>query len=463
MQRILIIDDESLIRKSLKVALEEDGYNVYAAETGTEGITVAGAENIDLVLLDIKLPDIQGLDVLTKLKNLDSDLVVIMMTGYGTIESAVTAMKSGAFDYISKPFKARDVATLIKLALETRNLKRDVKRFIDKDRRFYGLDKIVGQSEAINHTVEMVKKIAQIDSSTVLIEGESGTGKELVAKAIHLGSTRCDRPFVEINCAAIPPSLLESELFGYEKGAFTDARKTKKGLIEQANGGSLFLDEIGDMDGGMQAKILNVLQERKFRRLGGEKVIEVDMRIITATNHDLRKDVQEKVFREDLFYRINVIHIYLPPLRDRRGDIPLLVNSFIDEFNTLFTKHVRGIAPDALQVLMEYSWPGNVRELRNIIERVMILADPELIQREHIPAEILGVSGDQGAAEIVPSEGYDFEIPDSGIDFKEATERFQARLIAQALEKAKGHKGRGAALLNMDRFALRYLMKKMNL
>ncbi|HEU19166.1 MAG TPA: sigma-54-dependent Fis family transcriptional regulator, partial [Deltaproteobacteria bacterium] len=369
MQRILIIDDESLIRKSLKVALEEDGYNVYAAETGTEGITVAGAENIDLVLLDIKLPDIQGLDVLTKLKNLDSDLVVIMMTGYGTIESAVTAMKSGAFDYISKPFKARDVATLIKLALETRNLKRDVKRFIDKDRRFYGLDKIVGQSEAINHTVEMVKKIAQIDSSTVLIEGESGTGKELVAKAIHLGSTRCDRPFVEINCAAIPPSLLESELFGYEKGAFTDARKTKKGLIEQANGGSLFLDEIGDMDGGMQAKILNVLQERKFRRLGGEKVIEVDMRIITATNHDLRKDVQEKVFREDLFYRINVIHIYLPPLRDRRGDIPLLVNSFIDEFNTLFTKHVRGIAPDALQVLMEYSWPGNVRELRNIIER----------------------------------------------------------------------------------------------
>lgn len=462
MQRILIIDDEPLIRKSLKVALEEDGYDICTAETGMEGIAVSRAENIDLVLLDIKLPDIQGLDVLTKLKNLDSDLVVIMMTGYGSIESAVTAMKSGAFDYITKPFKAKDVTTLIKLALETRTLKRDVKRFIEKDRTFYGMDKIVGQSAAIKDTIEMVKKIAQVDSSTVLIEGESGTGKELVAKAIHLSSSRCDRPFVEINCAAIPPSLLESELFGYEKGAFTDARKTKKGLIEQAHEGSLFLDEIGDMDGGMQAKILNVLQERKFRRLGGEKVIEVDVRIITATNHDLRKDVHEKIFREDLFYRINVIHIYLPPLRDRREDIPLLVKSFIDEFNTLFTKHVRGIAPGALQVLMEYSWPGNVRELRNITERIMILNDPELIQQEHIPAEIFGIAGGRGDAGIA-HKSFDVEIPDSGIDLKEATEQFQAHLIAKALEKAKGHKGKGAALLNMDRFALRYLMKKMNL
>jgi len=462
MRRILIIDDEPLIRKSLKVALEEEGYDIYTAETGMKGIAVTSTDNIDLVLLDIKLPDIQGLDVLTRLKSIDSDLVVIMMTGYGTIESAVSAIKSGAFDYITKPFKTKDITTLIKLALETRSLKRDVKRFIDKDRTFYGLDKIVGQSVAINDTIEMIKKISQVDSSTVLIEGESGTGKELVAKAIHFSGSRSSRPFVEINCAAIPPSLLESELFGYEKGAFTDARKTKKGLIEQANEGSLFLDEIGDMDGRMQAKILNVLQERKFRRLGGEKVIEVDVRIIAATNHDLRKDVHDKIFREDLFYRINVIHIYLPPLRDRREDIPLLVNTFIDEFNTLFAKHVRDIAPDALQILKEYSWPGNVRELRNIIERIMILADPELIQREHVPAEILDISGDQGDSRIA-HRGFDFEIPDSGIDFKEATELFQTRLIERALEKAEGHKGKGAELLNMDRFALRYLMKKMKL
>jgi two-component system response regulator AtoC len=460
MQCILIIDDEPLIRKSLKVALEEDGYDVFTAETGAAGIAVVRTENIDLVLLDIKLPDIQGLDVLTGLKALDGDLLVIMMTGYGTIESAVTAMKSGAFDYITKPLKTKDVTTLIKLALETRSLKRDVKRFIDKDRTFYGLDKIIGRSAAINDTIEMIKKIARADSSTVLIEGESGTGKELVAKAIHFSSSRCSRPFVEINCAAIPPSLLESELFGYEKGAFTDARKTKKGLIEQAHGGSLFLDEIGDMDGGMQAKILNVLQERKFRRLGGGKVIEVDVRIITATNHDLRKDVHEKVFREDLFYRIDVIHIYLPPLRDRREDIPLLASSFINEFNILFTKHVRGIDPGALQVLMDYSWPGNVRELRNIIERVMILSDPELILQEHIPGEIL-VNTDGPCSGETASPGYDIDIPDGGIDLKDATELFKARMIEKALVKAKGHRGKAAELLNIDRFALRYLMKKM--
>lgn len=462
MQRILIIDDEPLIRKSLKIALEEDGYDIYTAETGMEGIAVARKENIDIVFLDIKLPDIQGLDVLQKLKSMDNDLLVIMMTGYGTIESAVTAMKSGAFDYITKPFKTKDIATLIKLALETRSLKRDVKRFVDKDRTFYGLDKIVGRSASIHDTIDMIKKIAQVDSSTVLVEGESGTGKELVAKAIHFSSSRCSRPFVEINCAAIPPSLLESELFGYEKGAFTDARKTKKGLIEQAHEGSLFLDEIGDMDAGMQAKILNVLQERKFRRLGGDKVIEVDVRIITATNHDLRKEVHEKIFREDLFYRINVIHIYLPPLRERTEDIPLLADSFIYEFNTLFTRHVKGIAPDALQALTEYSWPGNVRELRNIIERIMIIANPELIQRKHLPAEILGLSDDHGTTGTVLS-GTTLKIPDGGIDLKEETEQFQAHLIGLALEKAQGHKVRGAALLNIDRFALRYLMKKFNM
>ena len=462
MQRILIIDDEPLIRKSLKIALEEDGYAIFTAETGMAGLAIARRETIDVVLLDIKLPDISGLDVLEKLKGLDADLLVIMMTGYATIESAVAAMKAGAFDYITKPFKTKDITTLIKLALETRTLKHDVKRLVDKDRTVYGLDRIVGRSNAIHATLDMVKKSAGVDSSTVLIEGESGTGKELVAKAIHYGSARAHRPFVELNCAAIPPSLLESELFGYEKGAFTDARKTKKGLIEQAHEGTLFLDEIGDMDAGMQAKILNVLQERRFRRLGGDRVIEVDVRILAATNHDLKKEVADRRFREDLFYRLNVLHIYLPPLRERAEDIPLLADSFIDEFNTLFTKHVQGIAPEALAALTAYAWPGNVRELRNIIERIMILADPELIRREHLPAEVVGVAGDAGVPGVV-AFGAEVDIPDGGLDLKDATEHFQAHLIARALDKAGGQKARAAALLHLDRFALRYLMKKLNL
>jgi len=462
MNQVLIIDDQNLIRNSLKVALEKEGYGVYTSETGEEGLRLIKKHSVDLVLLDIRLSDINGIEVLKKIRETDAETIVIMMTGYGTVESAVTAMKLGAFDYINKPFKSRNITTIIKLALETQRLKREVGEFRDKNRDLYGTDKIIGKSSVMVKSLEMVRKVSQIESSTVLIEGESGTGKELVARAIHYNSARCNGPFVEINCSAIPYTLLESELFGYEQGAFTDAKKIKKGLFEQASGGTLFLDEIGDMDLGMQAKVLNVLQEQKFRRLGGDRVIKTDARIIAATNHNLREDVSRKKFRQDLFYRLNVIHIYLPPLRERREDIILLTKYFINEFNSSFKKTVRGASQEAVDTLSNYSWPGNVRELRNTIERIMIIDNPEIIQSKHLPAEIIGEPLHLSKADHF-SSGVDLEIPDGGIDLKDLTDRMQARLIQKALARAGGNKSKAAKLLNIDRFSLRYLMNKLQI
>jgi DNA-binding NtrC family response regulator len=384
-----------------------------------------------------------------------------MMTGYGTIESAVSAMKLGAFDYVNKPFNTKTISTIIKLALETQKLKKEVGIFQDKDKSRYGVDKIVGHSKSISQTLELIEKISQIDSSTVLIQGESGTGKELVAKAIHYNSRRCSGSFIEINCAAIPYTLLESELFGYEQGAFTDAKKAKKGLLELANGGTLFLDEIGDMDLGMQSKILNFLEERKFRRLGGDKLIEADVRIVAATNHNLREEVKKKRFREDLFYRLNVINIYLQPLRERQEDIIPLAEYFINEFNRQFKKAVRGITPEAGNILKQYSWPGNIRELKNVIERIMIIDNPETIQIKHLPIEITG----KESSFLVDIQVYDkqsFEIPNEGIDLRSLTNSVQKNLIKKALQKT-GNKSQAAKLLKMDRFSLRYLMKKLQI
>lgn len=462
MNHILIIDDQKLIRSSLKVALEKEAYAVRLARSGAEGLGIVREHDVDLVLLDIMLPDLDGIDVLKKIKEIDPDIIVIMMTGYGTIESAVQAMKHDAFDYISKPFKAETITTILKFALETQRLKKEVRGFRDRNRTLYGTDKIIGQSEALHKILETVRKVSQIDSSTVLIQGESGTGKELVAKAIHYNSARCNGPFVEINCSAIPYTLLESELFGHEQGAFTDAKKTKKGLMEQANGGTLFLDEIGDMELGMQAKILNVLQERKFRRLGGDQMINTDARIIAATHHDLRDDVDKKKFRQDLFYRLDVIHIYLPPLRERKEDIIPLTKYFIHEFNQSFNKTVRGVSQDAINLLIHYAWPGNVREVRNTIERIMIIDNPEIIQSRHLPVEI--TAGQPSSVKTERrEEGQEFMLPEQGMDFRVHTESIQRRLIREALQKTEGSKSRAAKLLNLDRFALRYLMNKLHI
>lgn len=463
MNNILIIDDQKLIRSSLKVALEKETHSVRVAGTGAEGLAIVRKNNVDLVLLDVMLPDINGIDVLKKIKEIDPEIIVIMMTGYGTIENAVTAMKLNAFDYINKPFKAETITTILKFALETQRLKREVRGFRDKNRTLYGTDRIIGQSMVLHEILEMVRKVSQTDSSTVLIQGESGTGKELVAKAIHYNSARCNGPFIEINCSAIPYTLLESELFGHEQGAFTDAKKTKKGLMEQASGGTLFLDEIGDMEHGMQAKILNVLQERKFRRLGGTQLIKTDARIITATNHNLRDDVDNKKFRQDLFYRLDVIHIYLPPLRERKEDIIPLAKYFIHEFNQSFNKTVRGISQDAMNLLVNYAWPGNVRELRNMVERIMIIDNPEIIQTRHLPVEIAGKKHKAVTVVGQRDKGSEFAIPDQGVDFREYTESTQIRLVQEALQKAGGSKSKAAKLLNLDRFALRYLMNKLKI
>jgi two-component system response regulator AtoC len=456
---VLIVDDQKLIRNSLKSALNNEGYRVLVAETGKEGLSFFKKENIDLVLLDIRLPDANGIDVLKQIKAVNDDVIVIMMTGYGTIENAVTAMKLGAVDYISKPFKTKHISTIIKLALETRTLKRKVEDFRDRTRPMYETDKIIGKSEAILKTLDMIKKVAEIDSSTVLIQGESGTGKELVAKAIHYNSSRSEGPFVEINCSSIPYTLLESELFGYEQGAFTDAKKARRGLIEQANDGTLFLDEIGDMDIAMQSKILNVLQERKLRRLGGHQTIQVNARIVAATNHNLREDIRRNKFREDLFYRVNVIDIYLPPLRKRGEDISLLAKHFIDEFNQSYRKNAKGIDEEAVRIMMSYSWPGNVRELRNTIERIMIIDNPDMIMSRHLPREVL----EDRCVDPHFTKSVDFEIPEGGMDINKFTFAVKEQLVRKTLLKTGGNKSKAASLLNLDRFSLRYLMNKMGL
>jgi DNA-binding NtrC family response regulator len=455
LKTILIIDDQKLIRDSLKSALKDEGYKVFVAETGIQGLTVLKKENIDLILLDLKLPDSNGIDILKQIKTANPDSIVIMMTGYGTIENAVAAMKLGAFDYINKPFKSKHISTIIKLALETQKLQKEVEGLREKTKSLYEADKIIGKSKEIHAVQDMITKVSQTGSSTVLIQGESGTGKELVAKAIHYNSPRWNGPFIEINCSAIPYSLLESELFGYEQGAFTDAKRTRQGLFEQSEGGTLFLDEIGDMDLVMQAKLLNVLQEKKFRRLGGHKTIQVNARIIAATNHHLRDYVRLNKFREDLYYRLNVLSICLPPLRERKEDIILIAKYFIEALNQDYRKKVKGMDEDAVKAMINYSWPGNVRELRNTIERIMIIDNPEVISLKHLPREILDEACPESRTGIS-----ELELPDSGFDLKEFTNEMQAKFIRQALLRAKGNKTEAARLLNLDRFSLRYLISK---
>ena len=458
MKTILIIDDQKLIRDSLRLALKGEGYKVFVAKTGKEGLDVLEKENTDLILLDLKLPDSNGIDILKRIKATDPDSIVIMMTGYGTVENAVTAMKLGAFDYINKPFEYKHISTIIKLALETQKLQKEVNDLREKAKSLYEADKIIGKSEEIQAVRDIIAKVSRGGSSTVLIEGESGTGKELVAKAVHFNSPRSSGPFVEVNCSAIPYSLLESELFGYEQGAFTDAKRSRKGLFEQADGGTLFLDEIGDMDLVMQSKLLNVLQEKKFRRLGGHRTIQVDTRIIAATNHDLRDYVRRNKFREDLYYRLNVLSIYLPPLRERKEDILPIAGYFIETLNRRYRKKVQGIDEEAASVMVDYAWPGNVRELGNTIERIMIVDSPDVITLKNLPREILEGSVTERRLGID-----EVGLPDSGVDIKELTRVMQTKLIKQALFRAKGNRAEAARLLNLDRFSLRYLMNKYKL
>ncbi|MBT0663741.1 sigma-54 dependent transcriptional regulator [Geobacter pelophilus] len=448
--RILVVDDEHLIRWSLEQNLKKQGYDVLTAGTGEDALRIAREEQPDLVLLDVQLPGLNGIQVLEKIKENDEDIVVIMVTAQGALETAVTAMRLGAYDYINKPFNLEEMAIVIKKALETSDLRREVASLRSEHKKF-GSPNIIGKSRHMANVLDMMQKVAKSEASTVLIQGESGTGKELVAKWVHFASSRSEKPFVAINCAAVPATLLESELFGHEKGSFTDAKVTKKGLFELADGGTVFLDEIGDMDFGMQAKLLRFLEDRNFRRIGGTKAISVDVRIISATNRDLLKAIEEKNFRNDLYYRLQVIPIYLPPLRERKDDILLLAQHFIDVFNKEFNKCVKGISGLAEKMLADYNWPGNVRELKNVIERAIILGNEDTLLLEHLPLEIVAKS----SASAVP-QTTTFKLPPEGVDIEEV----EKELIRQALENCDWNQSKAAKKLNLGIDAFRYRMKK---
>ena len=450
--RVLIIEDEKLIRWSLRQRFTEEGFIVDEAETGHGGLAKLAQATYDLVMLDYRLPDTSGLDVLRRLRELDLDVVVIMMTAYSTIESAVEAIRLGAYDYLTKPFKMDELMLLVEKGLETTQLKRQVRDFREQMQQRFGVHRIIGQCSVMQDLYAIIGDVAPSPASTIFLQGESGTGKDLVAKTIHYNSNRADRPFMNITCTALTESLLESELFGHERGAFTDAKTQKKGLFELADGGTVYLDEVGDMARGLQAKLLRFLEERMFRRVGGVHDIEVDVRIIAATNRDIEKAINDGQFREDLFYRLNIIPILLPPLRERGDDIMLLIRHFMSGFATEFRRPVTGVTDAAEAKLCAYPWPGNVRELRNAVERAVLLAKTEVLGPE---AFVLGhISASSATEEAGALSG--IRLPAAGLDLQ----CVEKHLIKQALSMAQNNRTRAARLLHISRDQLRYRMEK---
>lgn len=449
--KILVIDDEKLLRWSLQQNLSKEGYTVLTAEKGLEGLGLFKEESPDITLLDIHLPDVSGTTVLEGIKELDKHALVVMITAFGDVQTAVKTIKLGAYDFVEKPFNLDKLKILLAKALETVSLRKEVSQLkLDLASR-YGLGSIVGQSPEMKGVFGLISKIATSDATTVLLQGESGTGKDLAAKVIHFQGGRAEMPFMEINCTALPEHLVESELFGYEKGAFTDAKSQKKGLFELASGGTVFLDEIGDMTPGTQAKLLKVIEYKSFKRIGGTKDIDVDVRVIAATNKNIEEEVKKGTFREDLYYRLNVVPVTLPPLRERDEDVVLLANFFVDSFNGEFKKNVKGLDKETRRLFLEYPWPGNVRELRNVIERAMILESGEHILPEHLPAQM--VSGEAVSRNI---KGIDIKIPPGGVDIEE----LEKEVIRLALDTHQGNQTKAAAFLNLTRDTLRYRMQK---
>ncbi len=458
MEKILIVDDEAFIRENLERILGEDGYRPISTASPEEAISQVAEQEVDLVLLDLNLGPKSGLDVLRQMRELDPDLLVIIITGYGTVESAVEAIKMGAYDYIKKPFKADAIRLIVRLALETQQLRRKVRHLRRDSTGEHLLEgtEMVGVSPDLLQIHRQVREVAKHESATVLISGESGTGKELVARAIHNLSPRRDRPFVEINCGSLPYNLLESELFGHERGAFTDAKVRKIGLFEEANGGTIFLDEIGEMDMNLQVKLLRVLEDRKIRRLGGTRNIDIDVRVVAATNRNLKDAIDEKLFREDLYYRLNVFPIHVPPLRERREDIVPLLDYFLQRLATDMNKKISEISREALDLLARYHWPGNVRELRNVIERICIMHNEPVIRPDCLPAEIWG-RAPVGHAPV------SYEIPPQGVILEEMVANIEKELIAKALAISGGNVARTSRILNVPRGTLRYKLQKYNL
>jgi two-component system, NtrC family, response regulator AtoC len=445
---ILVVDDEQLIRWSLAERLRSEGYEVLEAENGAEALDHA-QQGVDLVLLDYKLPDLDGVTILRKLKELDPDTLVILLTAYASVDTAVTAMKLGAYHFANKPFDLDAIAAMVEQALETTRLRREVRRLRDSQAQPYAFDRIVGDSPRMLEFKALLKKIAASPASTVLLTGESGTGKDLTAKVLHYNSDRATKPFMNITCSALPETLLESELFGHERGAFTDARQQKRGLLESAHGGTVFLDEIGEMVPALQAKLLRFLEEKSFKRVGGSADIRVDVRVIAATNRNLEEEVKANRFREDLFYRLNVLPVKLPPLRAHIEDVPALVSFYIDVFNREFKKNVRGASAAAMRALNSYGWPGNIRELRNAVERAMLLAEGDYLEPVDFPI-----------ASAASADGrHTVELPATGLNLEDV----ERSLVTQALERTGWNQSRAATLLGVNRDQIRYRIEKFGL
>jgi two-component system, NtrC family, response regulator AtoC len=468
--KILVVDDERLVRWSLRQKCQEWGYQVIEAEAGEPGLKLAQHESPDLVLLDVRLPDLSGLEVLDQLKKNGNARAVIMITADPQLDDVKVALKLGAYDFVGKPLDFDELHVAIKNALEASRLRSEVQSLRGEMKRSAGYHEIVSASPKMTELMNFVRKVAASEATTILIQGESGTGKDLIAKAIHYESSRQERPFVAINCSAIPETLMEAELFGHEKGAFTDAKQMKKGLFEVADGGSLFLDEIGELSPLLQAKLLRVLEDQVIRRVGGVRDMQVDVRVVAASNRDLEKAVRESHFRQDLYYRLAIIAIFIPPLRERKEDILPLVDFFIDRYNHRFRKSVRGINDETRRLLLQHAWPGNVRELKNSIERAMILEDEPFLRPVYLPFSVseaqAGLTAFERTAahdngQVLPN-GRSLPrlyIPEGGTSLEEV----ERAMVELAMKQANSNQTHAAKLLDISRDALRYKLKKFGL
>ena len=472
-EKVLVVDDEKLVRWSLRQKCEEWGYHVLEADNGSAALCMAHNESPDLVLLDVRLPDSNGIEVLEQLKKSGDARAVIMITADPQLEDVKTALKLGAYDFVGKPLDFDELAVAVKNALETTRLRSEVESLRGEMRRRTGYHDVIGVSQKMAELMGFVHKVAASEATTILIQGESGTGKDLIAKVIHYQSRRQEKPFVAINCSAIPETLMEAELFGHERGAFTDAKAMKKGLFEMADGGTLFLDEIGELSPLLQAKLLRVLEDQVIRRVGGVRDMQVDVRVVAASNRDLERAVRENDFRRDLYYRLAIISVYLPPLRERKDDILPLVEFFIARYNRKFRKNVTGITDETRTLMLKYDWPGNVRELKNAVERAMILEDNNQLQPDYLPFAVAqqhsaltafeissGRNGNAGGKQLPDGRSLPkLEIPPGGTSLEEV----ERELVELAMSQASGNQTHAAKLLDISRDALRYKLKKFGL